>query len=90
MPRTLDEIRRIAMPLTVGSVIGLLIGIVPGTGGAISCFLAYDVSKRLSRNSDEYGTGIIEGIAAPESSNNATTGGARYTSMRISKNNATI
>ncbi len=73
---TIADIKQIAMPLSVGSVIGLLIGIVPGTGGAISCFLAYDVSKRLSKRGDQFGTGIIEGIAAPESSNNATTGGA--------------
>ncbi len=73
---TFTDIKQIALSLAVGSVIGLFIGIVPGTGGAISCFLAYDVAKRLYKNGDKFGTGVIEGIAAPESSNNATTGGA--------------
>lgn len=70
------DIKQVLFAITVGSVIGILIGIVPGTGGSIACFLAYDVVKRLSRNGDKFGTGVIEGIAAPESSNNATTGGA--------------
>ncbi len=73
---TLGEMKQIAMAVTVGSLLGVFIGIVPGTGGAIACFLAYDVVKKLSKNGDKFGTGVIEGIAAPESSNNATTGGA--------------
>ena len=71
-----SDLKRITPAVGIGSMIGLLIGIVPGTGGAISCFLAYDVTRRVYPNGKEFGTGVIEGIAAPESSNNATTGGA--------------
>lgn len=60
----------------VGGLIGVFIGIIPGTGGAISCFLAYQVAKKISKRGDQFGTGVPEGIAAPESSNNGTTGGA--------------
>jgi putative tricarboxylic transport membrane protein len=73
---SLGDIKAIAMALIVGAVIGVFIGIIPGTGGAISCFLAYNVVQRFSKNKDKFGTGVIEGVAAPESSNNATTGGA--------------
>jgi putative tricarboxylic transport membrane protein len=71
-----NEFKRMIMPILVGSVIGIAIGIIPGSGGAISCFLAYEVVRRFSKNKDKFGTGIVEGIAAPESSNNGTTGGA--------------
>jgi putative tricarboxylic transport membrane protein len=70
------EMKSILMPMVIGSVIGVAIGIIPGTGGAIACFLAYEIAKRFSRHSDLYGTGYVEGIAAPESANNGTTGGA--------------
>ena len=60
----------------VGGILGVLIGIVPGTGGAIACFLAYNVAQKLSRHPERFGNGSLEGIAAPEAANNATTGGA--------------
>ena len=60
----------------VGGLIGVFIGIIPGTGGAISCFLAYQVAKKISKRGEQFGTGVPEGIAAPEASNNGTTGGA--------------
>ncbi|MCL1818471.1 MAG: tripartite tricarboxylate transporter permease [Spirochaetaceae bacterium] len=70
------DLKTISMALIVGAVIGVFIGIIPGTGGAISCFLAYNVVQRFSKNKDQFGHGAIEGIAAPEASNNGTTGGA--------------
>ena len=70
------EMKAILLPMIVGSVIGVSIGIIPGTGGAIACFLAYEVAKRFSRHPEKYGTGYVEGIAAPEAANNGTTGGA--------------
>ncbi|MFA6504917.1 MAG: tripartite tricarboxylate transporter permease [Treponemataceae bacterium] len=73
---TFADMKAITMAVTVGSIIGVFIGIVPGTGGAIACFLAYNVVQRWSKNGDKFGTGMIEGVAAPESANNATTGGA--------------
>jgi len=71
-----SDLKRIAIPVLVGSIIGTMIGIIPGAGGAIACFIGYDVVRRISRNKNKWGTGIVEGIAAPESANNGTTGGA--------------
>ena len=59
-----------------GSVIGFFLGILPGGGATISAFTAYAVEKKVSRNSKNFGSGAIEGVAAPESANNAATGGA--------------
>ena len=73
---TPKEIKTIAPAMLIGSVVGTIIGIIPGTGGAIACFLAYDIVRSLSKKKDLFGTGIIEGVAAPEAANNATTGGA--------------
>jgi len=69
-----EEWKRLIMPLSVGSLIGIIIGIIPGTGGSISCFLAYEAVRRLSKRKELFGTGIVEGVAAPESSNSGTTG----------------
>ncbi|MCM3570379.1 tripartite tricarboxylate transporter permease [Neobacillus mesonae] len=63
---------------TVGrqSVLGFVIGVLPGAGGTIASFLAYISEKKLSKNPDEFGKGAIRGVAAPESANNAASGGA--------------
>ncbi|MDL2210839.1 tripartite tricarboxylate transporter permease [Desulfovibrio sp. OttesenSCG-928-O18] len=58
------------------SIIGTLIGIIPGVGTPVACFLAYNERKRFSKNGDLFGTGVIEGVAAPESANNAVEGGS--------------
>lgn len=58
------------------SVIGTIIGAIPGTGGDISSFISYDQAKRWSKHPELFGTGCPEGIAAPEAGNNAVTGGA--------------
>lgn len=57
------------------SVIGTGIGAIPGTGGAIASFLAYDHAKRFSKTPERFGKGSIEGVIAPETANNAVTGG---------------
>jgi putative tricarboxylic transport membrane protein len=54
-----------------GSVIGFLLGILPGGGAILSSFVAYAVEKRASRTPEAFGTGMIEGVAAPEAANNA-------------------
>jgi putative tricarboxylic transport membrane protein len=59
-----------------GSVIGTLVGIVPGVGVSVGSFIAYDVERKSSKEYDEFGKGKLEGIAAPESANNAVVGGA--------------
>lgn len=60
----------------VSSIIGTFIGMVPGTGGNIASFLAYDQAKRLSKTPDEFGQGAVEGVIASETANNGVTGGA--------------
>lgn len=73
---TKEDFKALFISAVIGGFIGVFIGIIPGTGGAISCFLAYQVAKRISKRQELFGTGIPEGIAAPEASNNGTTGGA--------------
>ena len=62
--------RRIALPQLIGSVIGTFEGVMPGGGGAVSSFLAYNEARRWSRHKEEFGQGSPEGIAAPEAANN--------------------
>ncbi|TDI59577.1 MAG: hypothetical protein E2O93_01050, partial [Alphaproteobacteria bacterium] len=57
------------------SIIGLIIGIVPGAGAAIAAFVAYQQSKTFSKTPELYGTGHVEGLIAPESANNGVTSG---------------
>ena len=59
-----------------GSVIGTLLGILPGVGGNIACWVARDYARARDPRPEEYGKGSANGIAAPEASNNATVGGA--------------
>lgn len=72
----LSKLRFIA-PATVGSsVLGFLVGVLPGTGGDIGAFVAYNETKRFSRKEKRFGEGDIRGVAAAESANNASTAGA--------------
>ncbi len=59
-----------------GSALGFLSGILPGGGGVMGSFLSYSVEKKLSKFRKEFGTGAIEGVAGPETANNAASGGA--------------
>jgi putative tricarboxylic transport membrane protein len=63
-------------PIIRGSVLGFFIGILPGPAPVISAFSSYAIEKKLSRYPEKFGTGVIEGVAGPESANNAATGGA--------------
>ncbi len=62
--------------ITRGSVIGFLLGVLPGGGALISSFVSYAVEKKMSRHPENFGKGAIEGVAGPESANNAACGGA--------------
>lgn len=73
---SLKEIWALKATLLRGSLIGTLIGILPGAGATIASFVAYGVELKSSKTPQKFGTGIMEGIAAPESANNAATGGA--------------
>lgn len=58
------------------SVVGTIVGVVPGAGASVSAFLAYGEAKRISKNRAEFGKGAWEGVVAPEASNNAVVGGS--------------
>jgi putative tricarboxylic transport membrane protein len=60
----------------VSAIIGTGVGALPGAGGSIASFLAYDTAKRMSKHPEEFGKGSVEGIIASETSNNAVTGGS--------------
>lgn len=68
------EIRSVFPIMLRSSGIGALIGMMPGLGSAVACFVAYGTERQRSKNPEKWGTGIIEGVAAPESSNNAVSG----------------
>lgn len=59
-----------------GSVIGFIVGVLPGTGALLSTFMSYSVEKKLSKNPEEFGKGAPAGLSGPEASNNASVGGA--------------
>jgi putative tricarboxylic transport membrane protein len=63
-------------PIVRGTFIGFFLGILPGAGPVISSFTSYAVEKKLSKHPDEFGTGVIQGVAGPETANNAAIGGA--------------
>jgi putative tricarboxylic transport membrane protein len=73
---TKQDMKDSAMPIVRGSVIGFVVGVLPGAGATISTFLAYAAEKRVSKTPELFGTGVIAGVAAPEAANNASTGGA--------------
>lgn len=66
-----------------GTAIGFFIGMLPGAGATISSFLAYATEKRVSKHPEKFGTGTIEGVAAPESANNAASTGALIPLMAL-------
>jgi putative tricarboxylic transport membrane protein len=59
-----------------GTVIGFFLGVLPGGGAVIASFASYAIEKRLSKHPDQFGSGVIEGVAAPEAANNAAAQGA--------------
>ncbi|MGK6316590.1 tripartite tricarboxylate transporter permease [Neorhizobium sp. DT-125] len=68
---TRDDVRRSAPAVLRGTALGSILGILPGGGALLSSFAAYTIEKRLSKHPQEFGKGAIEGVAAPESANNA-------------------
>lgn len=58
-------------PIWRGSILGFFIGVLPGGGATIASFISYAVEKKMSKHPEKFGTGIIEGVAAPEGANNA-------------------
>ena len=73
---TRREWRESAAPIGRGTLLGFLIGIIPGPGHIISSFVSYSVERRLSKHPERFGHGAVEGVAGPESANNSATTGA--------------
>ena len=63
-------------PIMRGSLLGFMIGIIPGSAHIISSFVSYGIERRLSKHPERFGNGAIEGVAGPESANNAAATGA--------------
>jgi len=66
-----EDFRRITWPIVRGTVLGGALGILPGGGSVLSAFSAYAIEKKISKTPEKFGTGMIEGVAAPEAANNA-------------------
>lgn len=71
---TKEEYKRITRPVVLSSIIGVLVGIIPGTGASEASWFSYNTAKNMSKHPEEFGHGSVEGIAAAESANNAVTG----------------
>ncbi len=70
------DLKRILPTVVQSSLIGTFIGAVPGTGGDVASFASYSMARKVSKHKELFGTGVPEGIAAPEAGNNAVCGGA--------------
>jgi putative tricarboxylic transport membrane protein len=71
-----EEWRQSGMPIARGSVLGFVIGIIPGSAHIISSFMSYALEKHVSRMPEQFGKGAVAGVAGPESANNAASTGA--------------
>jgi putative tricarboxylic transport membrane protein len=73
---SLHDWGRSILPILRGSVIGFFLGILPGGGAMLASFTSYIMEKKISREPEKFGTGVIEGVAGPESANNAGSQGS--------------
>ena len=69
-----SDIKRLAPTITRSWIIGNILGILPGAGATIACFMGYNEARRFSKHKDEFGKGSIDGVAGSEAANNAVTG----------------
>ena len=79
----LTDLFRIKIPATIGSLAGTFFGMLPGAGGPIAAFISYDYARKASKRPEEFGSGSVEGVAAPEAANNAVAGGALVPMMTL-------
>jgi putative tricarboxylic transport membrane protein len=73
---SLADLRACRFAFAQSSIIGFVIGALPGAGSTVAAFVSYIVEKRVSKHPEKFGKGAIEGVAAPEGANNSETGGA--------------
>ena len=80
---TLADFRKCAKAITLSSVIGTFIGVLPALGATTAALICYNETKRWSKYKEEFGKGAIEGIAGPEAANNAAVGGAMVPTLAL-------
>jgi putative tricarboxylic transport membrane protein len=68
---TRKDMKDSALPIARGTAVGFLLGLIPGVGAIIPTFVSYAMEKRMSKTPERFGTGMIEGVAGPETANNA-------------------
>ncbi|TJY39611.1 tripartite tricarboxylate transporter permease [Cohnella pontilimi] len=73
---TKQDMKTSAAPIARGSILGFFVGVLPGAGATLASFFSYIMEKKISKNPGKFGKGAIEGVAGPESANNAASGGA--------------
>jgi putative tricarboxylic transport membrane protein len=78
-----SEMKQITPTILRSWIIGNIIGILPGAGASIACFMGYNEAKRFSKHPEEFGHGSIEGVAGSEAANNAVTGGSLIPTLTL-------
>ena len=87
---SLKELWRMKFTIIRGSLAGIFAGILPGVGAILAVFLAYGLERRSSRHPEKFGTGVLEGVIAPEAANNASAGGAMIPTLTMGIPGSTI
>ena len=83
MVPTKDDLKRAAMPILRGTLVGSLCSCIPGTGPTIASFVAYATEKKVSKTPERFGHGAIEGVAAPEASTHSSVQGDFIPTMSL-------
>jgi putative tricarboxylic transport membrane protein len=78
-----DDFRKVWKTMVRSSFIGTFIGILPAEGGTVASMIGYNEAKRWSKEPEKFGHGAIEGVAGPETANNAATGGAMVPTLAL-------
>src|ERR687896_1133793 len=80
---SLADFRKCARAISISSVLGTFIGILPALGATTAALICYNETKRWSKHKHEFGRGAIEGVAGPEAANNAAVGGAMVPTLAL-------
>ncbi|MFC5931737.1 hypothetical protein D6T64_03945 [Cryobacterium melibiosiphilum] len=75
--------RELRKPTAIGVGVGLVVGVVPAVGGDIAGIISWDQARRASKTPEKFGTGSLEGVAAPDSASTATMGGSVMTTLAL-------
>jgi len=73
---SLKELWRLRTTIGISGILGFICGVIPGMGATLASFLGYGTARAISKRGSEFGTGILDGVVAPETANNSATGGA--------------